>query len=160
VPPEVLKGGEWTPQSDLASLGYVLIELLSGQPDALVAESASEATTLNLPLDSASVDALDQPTRTKLAAAKESLPLRLRKLIPKRAAESETLITLCTRLTDPNPKNRFRSAEVAISESGGTHEFLAELEFGNLGTYWPHVLECWVTLVKAAEAQSPKTTHK
>ena len=30
--PEVLEGAEGTPQSDLASLGYVLIELLSGAP--------------------------------------------------------------------------------------------------------------------------------
>ena len=30
--PEVLEGGECTPRSDLASLGYVLIEMLSGQP--------------------------------------------------------------------------------------------------------------------------------
>ena len=30
--PEVLEGGECTPRSDLASLGYVLIEMLSGPP--------------------------------------------------------------------------------------------------------------------------------
>ncbi len=30
--PEVLEGGESTPRSDLASLGYVLVELLSGKP--------------------------------------------------------------------------------------------------------------------------------
>ena len=29
--PEVLAGGKNTPQSDLASLGYVLIEMLAGQ---------------------------------------------------------------------------------------------------------------------------------
>ncbi len=32
APPEILEGEKWTPQSDLASLGYVLIEMLSGQP--------------------------------------------------------------------------------------------------------------------------------
>ncbi len=30
--PEVLEGGECTPRSDLASLGYVLIEMLAGKP--------------------------------------------------------------------------------------------------------------------------------
>ena len=30
--PEVLEGGHCTPQSDLASLGYVLVEMLSGRP--------------------------------------------------------------------------------------------------------------------------------
>ena len=30
--PEVLEGGECTPRSDLASLGYVLIEMLAGRP--------------------------------------------------------------------------------------------------------------------------------
>ncbi len=30
--PEVLEGGEYTPRSDLASLGYVLIEMLAGRP--------------------------------------------------------------------------------------------------------------------------------
>ena len=30
--PEVLQGGENTPRSDLASLGYVLVEMLAGQP--------------------------------------------------------------------------------------------------------------------------------
>ena len=30
--PEVLEGGECTPRSDLASLGYVLIEMLAGAP--------------------------------------------------------------------------------------------------------------------------------
>ena len=29
--PEVLEGGENTPQSDLASLGYVLVEMLAGR---------------------------------------------------------------------------------------------------------------------------------
>jgi len=157
APPEVLEGGDWTTKSDLASLGYVLVELLSGQPDALVETSAGEAKLLHVPLDSESVDALDQPTRAKLTDAKWSLPSRLAKLIPEKAQRSERLITLCNRLIDPNPAKRFFSAADAISGPHGTHEFLSELKTANLAVYWPLDLEYWVTRVEAAKAKTSQS---
>ncbi len=58
--PEVLEGGECTPRSDLASLGYVLIEILAGQPPFA-----------------------GQSGFRELLEAKRSLPQRLPQILPK-----------------------------------------------------------------------------
>src|SRR5204863_289476 len=57
--PEVLRGGEHSPQSDLASLGYVLVEMLAGQSPF------------------AGMD-----TREQLLEAKDSLDKRLAEMLP------------------------------------------------------------------------------
>src|SRR5207247_10347271 len=78
--PEVLAGGKNTPQSDLASLGYVLIEMLAGQ---------SPFEGLN---DYAS-----------LLAAKKELDARLKSLLPEDVSCNEMLLHLCQKLIAPEP---------------------------------------------------------
>ena len=91
--PEVLKGAMNSAQSDLASLGYVFLELLSG-------------TVL---FDStASVD--------ELLHAKHSLPGRLDQLLPPDVLRDMELTELCRILCDPDPEHRVRSAEEANLE--------------------------------------------
>ncbi|MGP4118134.1 hypothetical protein ACS4N0_13560, partial [Levilactobacillus zymae] len=81
---------EFTPRSDLASLGYVLIEMLAGRP--LFAG-------LN--------------TLGELLEAKFTLPQRLEKILPHDVADSELLMSICRRLTAPDPLLRYASAEDA-----------------------------------------------
>ena len=130
APPEVLESNEWTPQGDLASLGYVLIELLSGQPD-----------LLGPPVGSSSVHGLDRKTRDKLLVAKRQLPDRLRELIPPVAQESKRLMDLCNKLIRPNPRDRFASAEEAYE---WTAKFKDDLVLADLTTTWVKVIKYWV----------------
>ncbi len=136
APPEVLEGNKWTSQGDLASLGYVLIELLSGQPD-LVGPLAS----------SNSVHTLDKETRSKLAEFKRKLPNQLEELIPVRAGKSKSLTDLCKKLIDPDPANRFTTAEEAFD---WTATFQAELVAARLSMPWVKVIKYLVTDAKKA----------
>lgn len=88
--PEILDGAPKSAQSDLASLGFVLIEMLAG---------------CRLFQEAASVDAL----RT----AKQKLPGRLRGLLPRDVARNEDLVALCQELINPDPSKRISSAEEA-----------------------------------------------
>ena len=73
--PEVLEGSECTPRSDLASLGYVLIEMLAGQPP------------------------FADPTGFReLLEAKRTLAQRLPQILPKEVVCNELLMTFCRRL--------------------------------------------------------------
>jgi len=81
--PEVLAGGKNTPQSDLASLGYVLIEMLAGQ-------------AVRGPDDYRS-----------LLAAKKDLDKRLKSLLPDDVSCNEMLIHLCQKLIAPDPARPF-----------------------------------------------------
>ena len=135
APPEVLEGNEWTKQGDLASLGYVLIDLLSGQ--AGVVE----------PLGSNLVHTLDKETRSKLAESKRKLPARLEQLIPVKAGESESLKELCKKLINPDPAKRFQSAEEAFD---WTVKFQAELVYARLSMPWVKVIKYLITDAKAA----------
>ncbi len=136
APPEVLEKDEWTKQGDLASLGYVLIELLSGQTDLMGPLSSSN-----------SVHILDKKTRNELAEAKRQLPNRLEQLIPERAGKSISLKKLCKGLIDPDPANRFASAAEAFE---GTAKVQAELIAGDLSMTWVTVIKDLVTDVKKA----------
>jgi serine/threonine-protein kinase len=138
APPEVLAGGAWTPQGDLASLGYVLIELLSGRPDLLGPDAAA-----------ASVHDLDRKTRIALANEKRSLPDRLEKLYPLRAWESKCLITLIKTLIDPVPAKRFSSAEQAFD---WTVKFRDELARAQMAMPWVKVMKYWITDAQKAIA--------
>lgn len=92
--PEVLERNCYSPQSDLASIGYVLIELLSGHK--LFDDVAS---------------------REELIEAKKALPDRLTDILPKEVCEFGTLVSLCRTLIEPDLRRRFRSANTADTES-------------------------------------------
>lgn len=102
-------------RSDLASLGYVLIELLSGRP--LFADSDSLPT---------------------LIEAKRRLPDRLSTIVPYEVACNELLMGFCQRLVAPDENLRFPTAEAADLLEQGAAAFHRQLirsdlasEYGN-----------------------------
>jgi serine/threonine-protein kinase len=93
---EVLEGARHTPLSDLASLGYVMLELLSGKyPFAGVADGL------------------------ELIAVKRDIWKRIPELLPSDVARNGTLVEMLSRMIAPDPADRFASLEEAdLSESG------------------------------------------
>ncbi len=119
--PEMLDREEVTPRSDLASIGYVLVELLAGKP--LFAGIA------------------DLP---KLLEAKRALPHRLHKVLPPEVTKSELLMTICRRLTAPDPMLRYATAEQADTGSEGLAEFQRTLVRGDLASEYENELRVWL----------------
>ncbi|WP_145284081.1 serine/threonine-protein kinase [Pirellulimonas nuda] len=119
--PEMLEREEFTPRSDLASLGYVLIEVLSGRP--LFAGINDYA---------------------KLLEAKRTLPQRLTSILPPDIAHSDLLVNILRKLTNPDPMLRFASAEQADTGSEGLGEFLRTLVRGDLASEYENELRVWI----------------
>ncbi len=80
--PEVLENRECTPRSDLASLGYVFIEMLAGQ------SPFHDCRPTNL---------------RELLEYKRSLPHRLHAILPEEVTVNELLMSFCRRLIAPDP---------------------------------------------------------
>lgn len=120
--PEVLDREEMTPRSDLASVGYVLVELLAGRP--LFADSARELSTL--------------------LEKKRTLPQWLHKVLPAEVRHSELLMTICRRLTAPDPMLRYATAEQADAGSEGLAEFQRTLVRGDLASEYENELRVWL----------------
>jgi len=124
--PEVIKGKPYTPRSDLASLGYVLIELLSGR----------------------SLFARLRGTK-ELLEAKESLPNRLTDrhdpLLPKGASEDDRLVQLCRHLVAPDPEKRFFSArEADLASDYSAFRFLDQLTTNKMAVAWEPEIRRWL----------------
>jgi serine/threonine-protein kinase len=120
--PEVLDREEMTPRSDLASVGYVLIELLAGRP--LFADSSRDLATL--------------------LEKKRTLPQWLHKVLPPEVRHSELLMTICRRLTSPDPMLRYATAEQADTGSEGLAEFQRTLVRGDLASEYENELRVWL----------------
>lgn len=112
---EVLEKKPMTPLSDLTSLGYVLIEMLSGKQ--LFGENDDLGT---------------------LIEAKRQLPSKLRDIMPYEVACNDLLMGFCQRLIAPEIDKRFRSAEDADLKEEGAAAFHRQLvksdlasEYGN-----------------------------
>ncbi|MGD9855688.1 MAG: serine/threonine-protein kinase [Planctomycetaceae bacterium] len=108
---EVLRGAVPTPVSDLASLGYVFVEMLSGEYPFADAQSPGD-----------------------LIAAKLRLPDALTSLLPRDVGGNKRLLRLVRRLIDPDPAQRFPSAEAAELGPDGASEFQKQLVKGNLSS--------------------------
>ena len=119
--PEVLEGRENTCQSDLASLGYVLCEMLAGQP-------LFEGLT----------------TYRELVEAKAVMNQRLPQLLPPEVSGNELLLNLCQRLIAPDPQLRFPSAEAADVGRKGAADFQRQLVKGNLASEYEHDIRAWL----------------
>lgn len=135
--PEVLEGGHCTPQSDLASLGYVLIEMLSGRP--------CHQHDLDL---------------GGLLEAKRNLPNCLPDLLPPDVTCNPLLVNFCRKLILTDPMKRFSSARDAELQKDGAAAFHRQLIFGDLASEYEHDLQLWVnemSKVEAMEEQGPKT---
>lgn len=139
APPEFFERGEWTPQSDLASLGYVLIELLSGQPDMAGPNVGDQSTRT-----------ADRRRDVALLEAKRHLTQQLPELLPENVCRSKALMRLCLKLIDPDPKNRFANAKQAILGNGdGTWHFRKQLIRGDLAVHECSEIQTWVENIKS-----------
>ncbi|MEM9660514.1 MAG: protein kinase, partial [Planctomycetota bacterium] len=119
--PEMLERNEFTTRSDLASLGYVLIEILAGRPLFAGLNSLGE-----------------------LLEAKWTLPQRLDKILPDEVADSDLLMSICRRLTAPDPLLRYDSAEEAHTGPDGMAEFQRTLVIGDLASEYDNELRVWL----------------
>lgn len=134
--PEVLEGACCTPRSDLASLGYVLVELLAGQP------------------------CFDSDTNLRdLLEAKRSFPKRLREILPGEVVCNNHLMNLCERFVATDPARRFPSAEAAELYEDGAAQFHRQLVFGDLASEYGHELHQWIEEFRRLdEIESPGDT--
>jgi eukaryotic-like serine/threonine-protein kinase len=119
--PEVLEGDGGSPQSDLASLGYVLVEMLAGgSPFAHVAG------------------------RDELLDAKKSIVDRLPEMLPEDVVCNELLMNLIVGLIAPDPADRFPSAEDADLVEEGAANFHRQLVHGNLASEYVNEIRVWL----------------
>ena len=119
--PEVLEGAEQTERSDLCSLGYVLVEMLSGAPPFAGLKSYTE-----------------------LLEAKRSLPHRLHERLPKDVICNELLMNLIRGLIAADPMCRFPTAEAADVMKEGAAGFQAQLVRSNLSTEYENDIRGWL----------------
>jgi serine/threonine protein kinase len=119
--PEILSGQRATPQSDLASLGYMLIEMLSG----------------SRPFSGLSLDQLLQAKLNILDRLPAFLPLE-------EFQYSEALIRLLRGLLHPDPAQRFSTAEQAELSEDGAAGFLRELVKSDLANEYGMELRRWI----------------
>jgi len=123
--PEVLDGGELTPRSDLASLGYVLVEMLSGKP------------------------LFPGPyTLAELLEAKRGLSTRLHTVLPAEVACNDLLMNFCKGLVAPDPTRRFPNAEMADLQHQGAAAFIRQLVLSNLAAEFDNEIRLWLGELK------------
>ena len=138
--PEFLETGRMTKQSDLASVGYVLVELLSGKSITDAARGSDKSTRT-----------IGRSRRKELIDLKNSLPGQLTKILPGNVVESKHLVELCQRLIDPDLNRRFPSAaESIVNRNCGTYEFNKDLIISNLGVCNFQEVSQWLADVKHA----------
>ncbi len=104
APVEVLQGAKHTPLSDLASLGYVLLELLSGK-----------------------VPFVGVTDRHELIRLKKETWERISEILPKDVARNSTIVELITKMIAPDPADRFVSLEDADLSEVGAAEIVRQL---------------------------------
>jgi serine/threonine-protein kinase len=126
--PEVLEGRVPDPRSDLASLGYVLLELLAGRP--VFSQSASFE---------------------ELLEAKQQIHRRLESLLPAEVTCNSLLMNFCRKLVAPDPTARFTNAETAELVKGGAAAFHRQLVKGDLASEYDHEIRLWLEEVKELE---------
>ena len=108
---EVLEGDRHTSLSDLASLGYVLLELLTGKyPFAGVADGV------------------------ELINVKRDIWKRIPELLPKDVARNGTLVEMLSKMIAPDPADRFASLEEAELSPTGAAEIQRQLVKVNMTT--------------------------
>lgn len=114
---EVLERKPMTPLSDLASLGYVLIEMLSGRQ--IFGENDDLQT---------------------LIETKRLLPSKLRDIMPYEVACNDLLMGFCQRLIAPEMDKRFPSAEDADMKEEGAAAFHRQLVKSDLASEYSNEL--------------------
>ena len=130
APPEVLEANHSTPQSDLASLGYVLIELLSGQNVFAGCDNLRD-----------------------LLRAKRELPKRLHEVLPDDLMGNDLLMNLILGLIAPDPNRRFPTAEAAEHEHGAA-EFHRQLVISDMATEYDNDIRLWLEELRGLESEN------
>ncbi len=127
--PEVLEGQPATPLSDLASLGYVLIELLAGRP--LFA---------------------DLDNLRDLLEARRRLPQQLHDIVPHEVAVNDLLMKFCCGMIAPDPMRRFASAEAAeLLKDAGAAAFHRQLVMSDMASEYNNEIRLWLEELKSLE---------
>jgi serine/threonine protein kinase len=119
--PEVLEGGDCTPRADLASLGYVLIEMLAGRSPFVGMTAYRE-----------------------LLEAKRFLAQRLHQILPQEVTCNELLMGFVRQLIAPDPTRRFPSAEAADMFNEGAAAFHRQLIVGGLASEYENEIRLWL----------------
>ncbi len=119
--PEVLEGNDCTPRADLASLGYVLVEMLSGRPPFAGLTAYKD-----------------------LLEAKRFLAQRLPQFLPAEVTCNELLMNFCRGLIAPDPNRRFPSAEAADMVKEGASSFHRQLIVGGLASEYENEIRLWL----------------
>ncbi len=133
--PEVLENSECTARSDLAALGYVLIEMLAGQ------SPFANCNPKNL---------------RELLEYKRSLPHRLHQILPQEVTVNELLMNFCRKLIAPDPMQRFPSAEVAdLVKEEGAAAFHRQLVMSNLAVEYENEIRVWLEDLRELEDSDP-----
>ena len=126
--PEVLDGSKATMQSDLASLGYVLLEMLSGW-------RTFRGMSLN-----------------EMLEAKKNIFNTLPTILPaEEFAYFELLLPLLRRLVAPNPEERFATAEQADQDADGAAAFEQQLVKGDLSHSYETDIQKWIAEVDSED---------
>lgn len=119
--PEVMLGSDGSPQSDLASLGYVLVEVLAGAPPFAGIVG-----------------------RENLLAAKRTIRGRLPEILPEDVVRNELLMSLIEGLVAPDPAQRFPSAEAADLVEQGAANFHRQLVKVDLASEYDNEIRVWL----------------
>jgi serine/threonine-protein kinase len=128
--PEVLENKHATPRSDLASVGYVLIELLSGRNIFAGHEKLRE-----------------------LLQAKRELPNRLDEVLPEDISRNELLMNFLLGLISPDPNRRFPNAEAAEHVDTGAAAFHRQLVIGDMATEYDNDIRLWLEELRRLEIE-------
>ena len=122
--PEQLCDGTVLLQSDIASLGYILVEMLTGQM--LFAHCSSTQ---------------------KLLDAKRSLPERLHQVLPLDVQNDPILYELIRKMVAVDPGDRFPDADAAGFGQAGAARFERHLVKTNLSADYDRELAWWLRLL-------------
>ncbi|TWU48751.1 Serine/threonine-protein kinase PknH [Rubripirellula tenax] len=129
--PEVLENREATPRSDLASVGYVLVELLSGRS----------------PFGHKS-------KMRDLLQSKRELPANLSSVLPDDVLRNELLMNFIGGLISPDPNRRFPNAEAAEHVEKGAAAFHRQLILGDMATEYDNDIRVWLEEIKQLEIEN------
>lgn len=128
--PELIDRNESTPRGDLASMGYVLIELLSGQNPF--------AGTIDL---------------RQLLQAKRQLPNRLGELLPDEVTRNDLLMNFLQGMIAPDPNQRFPTAEAAEHVDQGAVAFQRQLIRGDMASEYDNDVRIWLEDLRKLETE-------
>ena len=126
--PEVLRGEEATPLSDLASLGYVLIELISGRNPFHGKKSYRD-----------------------MIQAKMELPDNIDKFLPEHIGNKTMLMNFCRRLIAADPADRFHDAYEAHLKQEGAADYHRQLVLESEDSEYEHEIGQWVEEIMDAQ---------